>query len=79
MPRKEVGDAWHRSKCLSSESNWGEGVRTVKPVYVGELLRMSGDTIKSVFPVHLVGAGWGREECFVERLEREICPRAVLE
>ena len=33
---------------------------TVKLVYFGELLRMGGDTIRSVFPVQLVDNCWGR-------------------
>ena len=41
-------------ECLSSGSSQGEGVGTVKLVYFGELLRMGGDTIRSVFPVQLV-------------------------
>ena len=26
-----------------------------------------------------IGAWWGREECFVQRLEKGICPRSVLD
>ena len=40
--------------CLPSGSYRGEGVEKVKLVCVGESLRMGGDSIKSVFPVHLV-------------------------
>ena len=39
---------------LPRASHWDEGVGTVKPVYIGESLRMGGDSIKSVCPVHLV-------------------------
>ena len=39
---------------LSSGSHRGEGVGTVKLIYVGKFLRMGGDYIKSVCPVHLV-------------------------
>ena len=39
---------------LPSGSNRAEGVGTVKLVYVGESLRMGGDSIKSVCPVHLM-------------------------
>ena len=40
--------------CLDIGSHLGESVRTVKLVYVGELLRMGGDSIKGVCPVYLV-------------------------
>ena len=40
--------------CLPSGSHRGEGVEKVKLVCVGKLLRMGGNSIKSVFPVHLV-------------------------
>ena len=40
--------------CLPSGSHWGEGVRMVKLVYVSKSLRMDGDSIKSVCPLHLV-------------------------
>ena len=40
--------------CLDIGSHLGESVRTVKLVYVGELLRMDGDSIKGVCPVYLV-------------------------
>ena len=40
--------------CLPSGSHRGEGVGKVKLVYVGELLRMGGDSFKSVCHVHLV-------------------------
>ena len=39
---------------LPNGSHQGEDVGRVKLVYVGELLRMGGDSIKSVCPVHLV-------------------------
>ena len=39
---------------LPSGSHWGEGVGTLKLVYVGESLRMGSDSIKSVCPVHRV-------------------------
>ena len=40
--------------CLPSGSHRGEGVGKVKLVYVGELLKMGGDSFKSVCHVHLV-------------------------
>ena len=40
--------------CLDSGSHLGGSVRTVKLVYVGELLRIGGDSIKGVCPVYLV-------------------------
>ena len=40
--------------CLPSASHRGEGVRMVKLVCVGELLRMGDDSIRSFCPVHLV-------------------------
>ena len=40
--------------CQPSGGHQGEGVRMVKLVYVGESLRMGGDSIKSVCPLHLV-------------------------
>ena len=39
--------------CLPSGSHQGEGVETVKLVYVAKSLRMGGDSIKSVCPAHL--------------------------
>ena len=74
---------------LPSRSHRGEGVGLVKLVYVGESLRMGGDSIKSVCPVHLVDRygkisghhvqkNMPREICLALQLEREICPRSVL-
>ena len=55
MPRKEGGDTWWRSRvyCLPSGNHRDEGVGKVKLGYVGESLRMGGDSIKSVYRVHL--------------------------
>ena len=40
--------------CLPSGSHRREDVEKVKLVSVGKSLRMGGNSIKSVFPVHLV-------------------------
>ena len=51
MPRKEGGEIRGDAGagCLSSGSNWGEGVETVEPLLFGELLWPSDSLVVSVW------------------------------